>query len=79
MQQKRLYTPLTMAEFARLRELAWAQRRSPRDHAAVLLVRALGMKQPSGPAPDQAVPSSATLSSSSPLLSDPVGVKGGAS
>jgi hypothetical protein len=76
MQQKRLYIPLTAAEFARLRELAWAQRRSPRDHAAVLLVRALGMKQPSGPATDHAVPPSASASSLSALPSGPVVAEG---
>jgi hypothetical protein len=82
MQQKRLYIPLTVAEFARLRELAWAQRRSPRDHAAVLLVRALGMKQSGGPATDSAVPPSAPLpcsSAASHLLSSPVTAEGAAS
>ena len=54
MPQKRLYIPLTTAEFARLRELAWAERRSPRDYAALLLAHALGCDEFGAPATDYA-------------------------
>ena len=60
MSQKRLYIPLTSVEYARLRELAWAERRSPRDHAALLLAQALGFAQTSAPATDHASPAPAS-------------------
>jgi hypothetical protein len=53
-QRRLLYVPLTGAEFARLRELAWDERRSPRDHAALLLLKALGFEHSGGPATDHA-------------------------
>ncbi len=52
----RLYIPLTKTEFERLRDLAWAERRSPRDHAALLIARSLGLEQVGAPATDYAVP-----------------------
>jgi hypothetical protein len=55
-QRHRLYVPLTSTEFVRLRELAWAERRSPRDHAAVLLLRALGLGLAGRPVTDHATP-----------------------
>jgi hypothetical protein len=50
----RLYVPLTEAEWERLRTLAWAERRSARDHAALLLAKALGFEQIGAPATDRA-------------------------
>ncbi|HEX9037912.1 MAG TPA: hypothetical protein VF808_13080 [Ktedonobacterales bacterium] len=51
-----LYVPLTRPEYTRLQELAWAERRSARDHAAVLLAQALGFGQIGAPATDHASP-----------------------
>ena len=75
MPQKRLYIPLTTAEFTRLRELAWAERRSPRDHAALLLTHALGFESGDAPATDRARPS-APPRASTDVLTDATVVGG---
>ena len=54
-----LYVPLTRSEYIRLQEMAWVERRSARDHAAVLLAKALGFQQTSAPATDHASPAPA--------------------
>ena len=69
MRQTLLYIPLTELEYVRLQELAWAERRSTRDHAALLLARALGLEPGGAPATDRARPS-APLHASTDVSTD---------